>query len=117
MTNGLRLQMAFFKTEGGREPVREWLLALPRAERQAIGTDLLDVQYAWPVGMPLVRKLEADLWEVRSDLGDRMARVLFTIEEKTLVALHGFIKKSQRTPKDDLDLAKIRLHILQRRRR
>ncbi len=117
MTNGVRLRMAFFKTEGGREPVREWLLALPRAERHAIGTDLLDVQYTWPVGMPLVRKLDDDLWEVRSNVGDRIARVLFTIEEKTLVALHGFIKKSQKTPQDDLDLAKNRLRTLQRRRR
>lgn len=113
----MRLRMVFFKTEGGREPVREWLLALPRAERQAIGTDLLDVQYGWPVGMPLVRKLDDDLWEVRSDLSGRIARVLFTIEEKTLVALHGFIKKSQKTPQDDLDLAKNRLRTLQRRRR
>ena len=117
MTNGLRLWLAFFRTDGGREPVREWLLSLPRAERQIIGTDLLDVQYSWPIGMPLVRKLDTDLWEVRSDLGDRIARVLFTIEETTLVALHGFIKKSQRTPKDDLNLAKKRLQTLQRRRK
>ncbi len=67
--------------------------------------------------MPLVRKLDDDLWEVRSDLGGRIARVLFTIEEKTLVALHGFIKKSRKTPQDDLDLAKNRLRTLQRRRR
>jgi phage-related protein len=100
----------------GREPVREWLLSLSRVERQVIGTDLLDVQYGWPVGMPLVRKLATDLWEVRSDLDDRIARVLFTIEETTLVALHGFIKKSQRTPKADLDLAKKRLNALRRRR-
>jgi phage-related protein len=65
--------------------------------------------------MPLVRKVDADLWEVSSALGDRIARVLFTIEETTLVALHGFIKKSQRTPKDDLDLAKKRLQTVQRR--
>lgn len=117
MTNGVRLRLVFFKTEGGREPVREWLLSLPRAERQIIGTDLLDVQYSWPIGMPLVRKLDTDLWEVRSELGDRIGRVLFTIEEATLVALPGFIKKSQKTPKDDLDLAKKRLQTLQRRRR
>ncbi|MGE0824206.1 MAG: type II toxin-antitoxin system RelE/ParE family toxin [Candidatus Binatia bacterium] len=117
MTNGVRLQLAFFKTEGGREPVREWLLSLPRAERQAVGADLLDVQYSWPIGMPLVRKIDPDLWEVRSDLEDRIARVLFTIEESTLVALHGFIKKSQRTPKSDLDLAKTRLQTLRRRKR
>jgi phage-related protein len=116
MSEGLRLRMAFFKTEAGREPVREWLLSLPRTERQIVGTDLLDVQYGWPLGMPLVRKLEVDLWEVRSDLGDRIARVLFTIEGTTLVALHGFIKKSQRIPQNDLALAKQRLHTLRWRR-
>jgi len=109
VTNGLRLRLTFFKTEGGREPVREWLLSLPREERQVIGTDLLDVQYSWPLGMPLVRKLDADLWEVRSNLGDRIGRVLFTVEEATLVALHGFIKKSQKTSAAELATARRRL--------
>lgn len=115
MSEGPRLQVAFFRTETGREPVREWLLSLPRPERQIIGTDLLDVQYAWPLGMPLVRKLDTDLWEVRSTLGGRIARVLVTLEGTTLVAIHGFIKKSQRTPKEELDLAKKRLQTLRRR--
>ena len=115
MSEGPRLQVAFFRTETGREPVREWLLSLPRSERQIIGTDLLDVQYGWPLGLPLVRKLETDLWEVRSALGDRIARVLVTIEGMTLVVIHGFIKKSQRTPKEDLDLARKRLQALRRR--
>ena len=115
MSEGPRLQVAFFRTETGREPVREWLLSLPRSERQIIGTDLLDVQYGWPLGMPLVRKLDTDLCEVRSALGNRIARVLVTVEGTTLVAIHGFIKKSQRTPKADLDLAKKRLQTLRRR--
>jgi phage-related protein len=115
MKNGLRLRVAFFQTEQGGEPVREWLRSLSAIDRKTIGSDILVVQYGWPLGMPLVRKLEKDLWEVRSTVGDRIARVLFTIEETTLVALHGFIKKSRRTPKADLDLAKTRLRVLRRR--
>jgi len=117
MQNGLRLRMAFFRTETGREPVREWLQSLADGDRKTIGSDILAVQYGWPLGMPLVRKLEKDLWEVRSTLDDRLARVLFTLEGATMVALHGFIKKSQRTPKADLDVAKTRLRTLRGRKR
>ncbi|GIV58076.1 MAG: hypothetical protein KatS3mg042_0989 [Rhodothermaceae bacterium] len=101
--------MAFFRTESGREPVRQWLKALPRAERRAIGEETKTVQFGWPLGMPLVRKMEADLWEVRVRLGDRIARVFFTTEQDVMVLLHGFIKKGQKTPKKELELARKRL--------
>jgi phage-related protein len=46
------------------------------------------------------------LYEVRTDLpGNRIARVLFTISGEIMLLLHGFIKKSRKTPKADLDLA------------
>ena len=69
-------------------------------------------QYGWSLGMPLIRKLEGSLWEVRSRLSERIARVIFTVEEDTIVLLHGFIKKSQRTPLQDLQLARRRLQSL-----
>lgn len=109
MSDGLRLRVVFFATETGREPVREWIKSLPHEEQRVIGSDLLAVQYGWPLGMPLVRKLEDEIWEVRSTLGNRIARVLFTVSGALLVPLHGFIKKSQKTPKEDLDLARRRL--------
>lgn len=112
MTDELRLQVIFFKTEAGNEPVREWLKALPQEEKKTIGQDIKTVQFGWPLGMPLVRKLDKDLWEVRSYLPNRIARVLFTVSDKTMVLLHGFIKKSQKTPADDLALAKQRLKLL-----
>lgn len=116
MTNGLRLRVVFFKTEGGQEPVREWIKTLPREEQRLIGKRILAVQYSWPVGLPLVRKLEEDLWEVRVTLDKRIARVLFTVREGALMLLlHGFIKKSQKTPKEDLDLARKRLRALRHR--
>jgi phage-related protein len=100
-----RLDVLFFLTDHGNEPVREWLLSLAKDERKIIGDDILKVQYCWPIGKPLVGNLGNGLWEVRSRLGNRIARVIFYIEGQTMVLLHGFIKKTQKTPKHELDLA------------
>jgi phage-related protein len=107
------LRVVFFRTAAGKEPVREWLRSLPRHERCVIGEDIKTVQFGWPLGMPLVRKLDKSLWEVRSRLPDRIARVIFTTGESQMILLHGFIKKSQKTPQEDLELAKTRLRLLQ----
>ena len=107
------LSVAFFRTASGNEPAREWLKSLPREERRIIGEDIKTVQFGWPLGMPLVRKLDKALWEVRSRLPNRIARVIFTSGEGRMVLLHGFIKKSQKTPQEDLELAKTRLRLLQ----
>lgn len=93
MSNHLRLQVVFFKTEMGKEPVREWLKSLPRDDRKTIGEDVKTVQFGWPKGMPVVRKIDKDLWEVRSRLQNRIARILFTIDDCVMVLIHGFIKK------------------------
>jgi phage-related protein len=90
------LDAAFFKSENGNEPVREWLLSLSKSERKIIGDDVLKVQYCWPIGKPLVGSLGSGLWEVRSRLGDRIARVIFVVEGRAMVLLHGFIKKTQK---------------------
>jgi phage-related protein len=103
------LSVRFFKTETGTEPVRDWLLDLSPRDRKTIGTDIKTVQFGWPLGMPLVRKMENGLWEIRIHLeGRQIARVLFTVEAQTLVLLHGFIKKSRATPKEVLGLARSR---------
>lgn len=107
-----RLTVRFFRTEQGNEPVREWLKDLPSAERKAIGNELRAVQFGWPVGMPLVRKLQADLWEVRVRLDRRIVRVLFTVFDGEAVLLHGFVKKSQKTPPADLGIAIGRMKLL-----
>ncbi len=108
------MNVSFFRTEAGNEPVRDWLTELPRDDRRAIGTDIKTVQFGWPIGMPVVRKMESELWEVRTDLTDTIARVLFTIDGSTLVLLHGFIKKSQKTPAADLATARRRNATLKR---
>ncbi|MGV8842907.1 MAG: type II toxin-antitoxin system RelE/ParE family toxin [Pseudomonas sp.] len=104
----LVLGVRFFRTAAGNEPVREWLTELTREQRRAIGTDIKIVQLGWPIGMPVVRKLDHGLWEVRTDLGDSIARVIFTVVNAEMVLLHSFIKKSQKTPAVDLKTAKQR---------
>jgi phage-related protein len=88
--------------------VREWLTDLPREQRRLVGIEIKTVQMGWPIGMSVVRKLDIGLWEVRVDLGDTIARVLFTVVGSNMILLHGFIKKSQKTPMSDLATAKQR---------
>ena len=102
------MNVLFYQTSSGNEPVREWLQKLSREEKKIIGEDIKTVQLAWPLGMPLIRKLDSDLWEVRSHLENRIARVLFTVVDGSMILLHGFIKKTQKTPIDDIKLAKKR---------
>ena len=100
----------FYQTPTGAEPVRDWLRSLPDADRRTIGLDLATVQVGWPVGMPLCRPLGGGLWEVRSTLpSHQIARVLFFVHEGRLGVVHGFIKKTQKTPPDDLALARKRM--------
>ncbi|MCX5507539.1 type II toxin-antitoxin system RelE/ParE family toxin [Pseudomonas sp. BJa3] len=94
--------------------MREWLKGLAREERYLIGMEIKTVQLGWPLGMPLVRKLEHGLWEIRIDMGHVVARVLFTIMDGVMFMLHGFIKKSQKTPSADLALARQRKASLRR---
>jgi phage-related protein len=104
-----RLPARFYRSDSGREPVREWLKALSAEDRKIVGEDIKDVEFAWPIGMPLVGPLGDGLWEVRSNLtGGRIGRVLFAVEHSAMVLLHAFVKKTQKTPARDLDLARSR---------
>ena len=105
-----RFPVFFYRTAQGGEPVRDWLRSLPVDDRHRIGHDLTVVQYGWPVGMPLCRSLGNGLWELRSSLPSRrIARVLFFVHGDRIGVVHGFIKKTQRTPPDDLTLARERM--------
>jgi phage-related protein len=109
MANGperRRLPVVFYTADTGSEPVREWLKALDPEDRKTVGTDLLRVQEQWPIGMQVCRSLGKGLWEVRTNLSsNRTAGVLFFVGESRVGALHAFIKKTRKTPKDDIDLA------------
>jgi len=105
MESDIRYGVAFYRTGTGKEPVRDWLKDLSRQDKKIIGGDVKTVQYGWPMGMPVVRKLSTGLWEIRSRLDKRIARIIFTVSDDKMVLLHGFIKKSQKTPKEDMELA------------
>lgn len=101
-----RLPAFFYTLPSGREPVREWLKELSADDRKIIGEDIKDVEFAWPMGMPLCRSLGHGLWEVRSNLTQaRIARVVFCELEGKMLLLHAFIKKTRKTPASDLELA------------
>ena len=92
-----KIELVFYQTESGNEPVRDWLVELPEEHRRAIGLDLMRVQYGWPIGMPLVRPMGKGLFEVRTNLADNtIARVMFCFNAGELYALHGFIKKAKK---------------------
>jgi phage-related protein len=109
------LDIYFYKMEQGNEPVREWLQQLSSADKKRIGEDMKTVQFGWPLGMPLVKHLDGDIWEVRIALSKRIARVLFVLDMNSIVLIHGFIKKQQKTLKTDVDLAKNRVKKLRGR--
>lgn len=105
-----KLTVRFFRQEASdSEPVREWLKSLPEEEKRAIGMDIMAAQFGWPLGLPLVDHIDGDIWEVRTKLENRIARVLFVVDGAAKILLHGFIKQSRKTPQPDLDLAKARL--------
>ena len=105
-----RLPVFFYRTAGGNEPVRAWLKELDPEDRKAIGIDLLRVQEEWPIGMPVCKSLGKGLWEVRTDLqSNHTARVLFFVYDDQVGVVHGFIKKTQKTPETDLEMARRRM--------
>ncbi len=102
--------LIFFRTDSGAEPVRVWLKKLPSEDRREVGKDLMRAQWRWPVEMPLCRSMGDGLWEIRTELpSQRISRVLIGVDRGTLVALHAFIKKSQKTPPVEITIARKRL--------
>lgn len=107
------LHARFYKSTGGGEPVKIWLLALDKSDRRTIGEDIFTLEHSWPIGKPKCSAMKGyrGLYEVRSNISNgRITRILFTIVASEMILLHGFIKKTQKTPQRDLDLAAQRLN-------
>jgi len=106
MNSGKKLKAVFYKTESEAEPVRDWLKKLGKPDSSLIGEDVRMVEFGWPIGMPTCRSIGKGLFEVRTNLpGNKTSRILFFIENGIMYLLHGFIKKSQKTPRPDFNLA------------
>ena len=109
MTRLKKISAVFYQTELGAQPVRNFLLGLPRDDRRIIGNDIATVEYGWPIGKPTCAPLGLGLWEVRSNLtSNRIARVIFTLHDDRMWLLHAFIKKTQKTPDSEIDIARKR---------
>ena len=103
------LEVRFYKTSAENEPVRVWLKRLAKEEKKVIGENIKTLQFGWPIGMPLARALGDGLWEIRSNLKDKTARILFTVHKDRIILLHGFMKKERKTPQKDIELARKRM--------
>jgi phage-related protein len=104
------LPIVFYQTATGSAPVLEWLRKSDALDRKQLGLDLLRVQENWPIGMPVCKSFGSGLWEVRSSLsGGRIARMIFCLKGSEIYVLHGFMKKTQKTPQQDLALAQKRM--------
>lgn len=108
------IPVRFYQEESGNEPVRDWLHRLSVNDRKIIGRDIRIVQIDWPIEGTLVKSLGGGLWEVRSRLDNRIARIFFIFVDSTIILLHGFIKKTQKTPTREIELAKKRAQNLRR---
>ena len=108
MAKAPALTCAFYKSSNGQEPARDWLRSLPAAICKEIGSDIQKVQWRWPTSRPLVGSFGGGLYEVRTSLDGNIYRVFFCIHEGTMVLLHGFTKKTQKTPESDLQVAQAR---------
>jgi phage-related protein len=104
-----KLGCRFYKTDSGNEPVKDWLKELPAEVRKEVGSDIQVVQWRWPLGKPLVDGFGDGLFEVRTSLDGNIYRVLFCLEGSTMILLHGFMKKTQQTPKQDVGIARKRM--------
>lgn len=103
-----RIRCAFFCSDRGVEPVRDWLKGLEPDIRLEIGSDIEKVQWRWPISKPLVGAMGDGLYEVRTSVDGNIYRVFFCIIGDAMVLLHGFMKKTQKAPKRELDVARAR---------
>lgn len=104
--NQKRVPARFYQSDNATEPVRDWLKDLDKENRKLIGADIKTVEFGWPIGMPTCRPMGDGLFEVRTNLPNgQIARVLFCFFEGEMILLHGFIKKTRKTPAKELDIA------------
>lgn len=100
-----KLEIFFYSSASGNLSVRAWLKKFSKEDKKIIGEDIKTVQFGWPLGMPLVRNMKNGLWEIRSNLDRRIARIIFIIHSNRMILLHGFIKKTLKTQTSDINLA------------
>ena len=104
-------KVAHYRKANKKEPVREWIKKLNQSEKSIVLEKIKTLEFRWPLGLPLVKKLNKSLWELRIKTNKRQLRIIFLVDKKRkiLLLLHGFVKKDQKTPKRELETALKRL--------
>ena len=108
-TEEKRFDVVFFQTGNGKQPAREFIKELRKEDQREIGADIRVVQENFPIGLPLVKKLKPELWEIRSTIKNGISRVFFTFRNEKMILLHAIVKKTQKTPVQDIGIAIDRL--------
>jgi len=106
-----------YRTASGRSPVKDFILALPLAERAVIAAAMKDIALH---GNSFAHDLRGDIYEVRARTSNRQFRLLYATEgrsDQVLLALHGIVKKSRTVPGSDILIAEQRLKDWRTRRR
>ena len=103
-----------YYSENGSYPVVEFIKSLPKKDAAKIlrEIDLLEA-HGFFLGMPHIKKMSGtdSLWELRIKHSSNNYRVFyFHYLNNQFVLLHGFLKKSQRTPKTELKIATERMN-------
>jgi phage-related protein len=94
-----------YQESSGKVPILEWLKDFNKDERKIIDRDIKYTQYTWPWKMPLIKPLGGSLMEIRIKLKNKQVRIFFILHEGVIMLLHGFVKKTQKTPNNELELA------------
>ena len=110
-------EVVFFETASGKQPVREFIWGLTKEDKKEVGADIRTVQAGFPMGLPLVKKIDSGVWEIRSTIRDGICRVFFTVTGEKIVLLHAYLKKTQKIPPKELDIVKERLKELRNMQR
>ena len=103
-----RIPIRFYTLDSIRSPVEDWKKSLPKVDRNRINIEVRKVAMGFRLRKGNFRKLSgySGLWEIRYNLTQkRTTRLLFCINNNTLLLLNGFLKTTQKTPSKDLELA------------
>lgn len=114
MQQNYKFKVVFFAENSGNQPVKEWLQELELDDQRKVGKSALMLQERWPmVSAPLVKSLGNGFFELRINLKNKIARVIFVVQDKDIILLNGFIKKTQKTPINEIEVAvnRLRRHI------
>ena len=104
----MQFQVEFYETEDGRTPTREFLDSLePKMNVKMVGLMEILEERGYSLREPYSAPLEDGIFELRAVQGSNISRALFFFYvEGRIVITHGFIKKTQKTPRAQIELAK-----------